>query len=135
MTVSSVQAAVTRPNPTMGPHPLFRETAIRSFKWDVAAGNAAAATTTDIATLEANYAGLYGAILETGNNVSFAIFRIDNGFTITVLDDGGGVLAASAGSGVVAIVNNSGTLQINNQIGAGGAAAAVSVTIFRLATA
>lgn len=132
---SSVQAAVTRPNPTMGPHPLFREAASRSFKWDVAAGNNASPTTTDIATLEAGFAGLYGVILETGNNTSFGIFRIDNGFTITMLEDGGGVLNDTATDGDVAIVNNSGTLQINNRLGGASTAAAASVTIWRIAAA
>jgi hypothetical protein len=132
---SSIPAAVTRPAPTMGPHPLFRQTAIRSFKFDVAAGDNATPTSTIIDDFTADKAGLYGVILETGDNTTFGIFRLDNGGTVTIVQDAGADLAAAPTNAKVAIYNNSGVLTINNRFGAGVAPVAVSVTLFRLATA
>ena len=132
---SSVPAAVTRPAPTMGPHPLFRQTAVRSFKFDVAAGNNASPTSAIIDTFSADKAGLYGVILETGDNTTFGIFRLDDGGTVTIVQDAGADLAATPTDAKVAVYNNSGVLTINNRFGAGSTAAAVSVTLFRLATA
>ena len=132
---SSIPAAVTRPAPTMGPHPLFRQTAIRSFKFDVAAGDNITPTSAIIDDFTADKAGLYGVILETGNNTTFGIFRLDNGGTVTIVQDAGAVLAAAPTNGKVAIYFGSGVLEIINRFGAGVAPVAVSVTLFRLAAA
>lgn len=132
---SSVPKAVTRPDPTMGPHPLFREASAKSYKWEVAPGNNAAPTTTNIAVLQADYAGLYSVILETGNNISFGWFRIDDSGTVNLLGDVGGALRSVATNGTVAIVNNAGTLQINNRLGGALTAVPAALTITRHATA
>lgn len=135
MSISNVPLAATRPAPTMGPHPLFRATAIKSYKFDVAAGNNASPTETIVGTLRTDYAGLYGIILETGDNTTFGLFRLDNGGTITIVQDAGADLAATPTNAKVAIYNNSGVITLNNRWGAASTAAAVSVTLFRLATA
>jgi hypothetical protein len=114
---SSIPAAVTRPAPTMGPHPLFRQTAIRSFKFDVAAGDNITPTSAIIDDFTADKAGLYGVILETGDNTTFGIFRLDNGGTVTIVQDAGAVLAAAPTNGKVAIYFNSGVLTINTVSG------------------
>jgi hypothetical protein len=131
---SQVPSAVTRPAPTLGPHPLFRQTAIKAYKFDVAAGNNAAETETIISTIQPSFAGLYGVILETGDNTTFGLFRLDDGNTVTIIQDAGADLAATPTDAKVAIYNDSGVLTINNRFGAASTAVAVSVTIFRLST-
>lgn len=135
MSASSVQNAVIRPAPTMGPHPIQRETAIRSFLWDVDAGNNASPATLALWTFKATDAGIYNVLLETGNNTSLAVFRLDDGGTVTLVQDSGAVFAATPTNAKVAIYNNSGVITINNQLGAASTAAAASVTMARIMTA
>lgn len=113
-------------------HPVFRQAAAQSYRFEVAAGNNASPTTKIIGSFDGFDAGLYSVLLETGNNTTFGFFRLDDGGTVTILQDAGAVLAATATNAKVAIFNNSGVLTINNQIGAGSTAAAVNVVIARL---
>lgn len=137
MSVSGIPGAKTRAAPVLPghKHPLFRAAALNSYKFDVAAGNNAAPTVATIGTWTAADAGVYLAILETGNNTTFGIFRLDNGGTVTFVQDSGAIFAGTATNAKVAIYNDSGVLKINNQLGAGSTAAAASITITRLTTA
>jgi hypothetical protein len=132
---SSIPAAVTRPAPTMGPHPLFRQDAIRSFRFDAIPGNNASPGSTIIDTFTADKAGFYGVMLVVGDNTTFGIFRLDDAGTVTIVQDSGADLAATPTNAKVAIYNNSGVLTIDNRWGAASVIAAASLTLFKLATA
>lgn len=132
----SIPTAVTRaaaPLPNHQ-HPLFRSVPLNAHKFAVAAGNNAAPTTKSLGTFTADMAGLYLAILVTGNNTSFAMFRLDNGGTVTVITDSGAVFVGTPTDAKVAISVVASALTITNRIGAGSAAAAVDVTLARLTT-
>lgn len=127
---SNIPAAATRAAPTLSghDHPLFRQAAAQSYKFSVAAGNNAAPTNTIIGPFLAKFAGVYAVLLETGDNTSHGLFRLDDGGTVTFIQAGAN-FAGTPTDGDVAIYNNSGVLTINNRLGAGAAAAAAVVSI------
>ena len=128
MPSSYIPPAVERASPDLGPHRLFREAASQGFKFS--APNGSIITITDF---NAQCAGLYGVVMETGSNTSFGIFRLDNGGTVTIVQDSGALLSNSSTINKVAIFVQSGTaLRLNNQLAA---SADCNLTMFRIATA
>lgn len=128
---SNIPAAATRTAPTLDghDHPLFRQAAASSYKFEVAAGNDAAPTDTIIGDFKAKYAGVYAVLLETGDNTSHGLFRLDDGGTVTFIQDAAEFVGASTGNGALGIFNNSGVLTIRNRLGAGSTAVAAAVSI------
>ena len=128
---SNIPAAETRAAPTLSghDHPLFRQAAASSYKFEVAAGNNAAPTSTIIGDFKAKYAGVYAVLLETGDDTTHGLFRLDDGGTVTFIQDAGADFANTPTNAKVAIYNNSGVLTINNRFGAASTAVAVAVTI------
>lgn len=125
---SSVPNAVTRPAPTMGPHPLFRETAAKSYLF-----NAPNGTAVTITPFTPTCAGVYGVLMETGSNVSFGFFRLDDSGTVTIIQDSADLLRNSAAVAKVGIFVVGGRfLRLHNQLNA---AADCNLTIWRIATA
>lgn len=128
---SNIPAAATRAAPTLSghDHPLFRQAAAQSYKFSVAAGNNAAQTSTIIGPFLAKFAGVYAVLLETGDDTTHGLFRLDDGGTVTFIQDAGADFANTPTNAKVAIYNDSGVLTINNRFGAASTAVAVAVSI------
>jgi hypothetical protein len=125
---SFVPPADVRDNGSLIPHQLFREAANRGFLF-----NAPNGTAVTITPFTAKCAGLYGVVMTTGSNVSFGLFRLDDGGTVTIIQDASALLTNSATPSKVGIFVQSGTaLRLHNQLAA---SADCDLNIFRIATA